>query len=671
MGISRGGGIYNAADLTLTNSTVANNTVRGPYTGQFANLMNGNGGSGNNGGHGYEGGNAGNGGNAGIAPEGGVIVDGGGLFNQGAASVVNVTFNANHFCDYCQDSGLATGLLPGQPGTPGTGDFDGTSGRAGEGSNSLVWGGDSISTVSPPDGAATLTLSNVAAAPVNDYGITGICRMAIAPADGGGNLISDTSCGVAGGGTDPGLSPVGLADNGGPTQTIAVLPDSAAKDAGNDSVCDAAPVSHFDQRGVGRPQGPHCDTGAFELAGGPQINPFVVTSTLFMALGSCTQTLCTLPDAVAAANALGTGATITSIVTGTINVTGPLAITNDIAIIGPDAEELTISGPQLFTVSQGESLALRQLSFMGAPVANTDQHMITSTGSLTLDDVMMMNNEAIGGPSMLFNNGGSLTVANSTLSNNSAQTIENQGGLLTIRGSTFTANIGPNPVIAQEGFATIANSTFAGNGTVLDSVSGSTTLLNDTFSGNQGSDGADIQLSSTGAVTAANTIFDSSFSGSCSGNIIDNGHNMETGDTCGLGSDSRSNTSPQLLGLAKNGGSTPTMDLATTSPARDAGDDVTCQAAPVDGVDQRGVYRPQGGHCDIGAVEANAPLAVDHESPDAPSSGNDDRPAAEPHTRGLAVTGASIPVPLLAGLTVILLIGGIAMTRFARRHRRS
>lgn len=41
------------------------------------------------------------------------------------------------------------------------------------------------------------------------------------------------------------------------------------------------------------------------------------------------------------------------------------------------------------------------------------------------------------------------------------------------------------------------------------------------------------------------------------------------------------------------------MALQIGSPAIDAGDDATCEA-----VDQRGVGRPLGAHCDIGAYEA-------------------------------------------------------------------
>lgn len=72
------------------------------------------------------------------------------------------------------------------------------------------------------------------------------------------NADSPNHCGTPALSEDPGLGP--LADNGGFTQTMALLTDSPAIDAGNDSVCPAS-----DQRGITRPQGLHCDIGAFEF----------------------------------------------------------------------------------------------------------------------------------------------------------------------------------------------------------------------------------------------------------------------------------------------------------------------------------------------------------------------------------------------------------------------
>jgi hypothetical protein len=81
--------------------------------------------------------------------------------------------------------------------------------------------------------------------------------------DGGHNISSDASAHFTSSSSREGLDPLlaPLADNGGVTPTCALLPMSPAIDSGDDSVCPAT-----DQRGVRRPQGLHCDIGAFELA---------------------------------------------------------------------------------------------------------------------------------------------------------------------------------------------------------------------------------------------------------------------------------------------------------------------------------------------------------------------------------------------------------------------
>ena len=75
------------------------------------------------------------------------------------------------------------------------------------------------------------------------------------------NVFTDATC-FAGASDlvvgDAGLAP--LSDNGGPTLTHALLASSPAIDAADGAVCPAS-----DQRGVFRPQGAACDTGAYEL----------------------------------------------------------------------------------------------------------------------------------------------------------------------------------------------------------------------------------------------------------------------------------------------------------------------------------------------------------------------------------------------------------------------
>jgi hypothetical protein len=93
--------------------------------------------------------------------------------------------------------------------------------------------------------------------------------------DGGHDLEDGTSCGFSSSAVsgDPKLD--SLKSNGGPTMTMALKPGSPAIATGDDTVC-AAPASGngLDQRSVTRPQGKHCDIGAFEV---------VATTTLLSA----------------------------------------------------------------------------------------------------------------------------------------------------------------------------------------------------------------------------------------------------------------------------------------------------------------------------------------------------------------------------------------------------
>jgi predicted outer membrane repeat protein len=90
--------------------------------------------------------------------------------------------------------------------------------------------------------------------------------------DNGYNVDDDGSCNLTQAtgslpNTDPLLDPEGLQNNGGPTKTIALLPDSPAVDLVAQGAC---PPPQTDQRGVKRPQGAACDSGAYELVQGPQ-----------------------------------------------------------------------------------------------------------------------------------------------------------------------------------------------------------------------------------------------------------------------------------------------------------------------------------------------------------------------------------------------------------------
>jgi hypothetical protein len=65
------------------------------------------------------------------------------------------------------------------------------------------------------------------------------------------NLANDGSCGT-GFTNSSAIVLSALGNYGGPTPMLALLPGSAAIDAGNDASCTAAPVNNLDQRGVAR-----------------------------------------------------------------------------------------------------------------------------------------------------------------------------------------------------------------------------------------------------------------------------------------------------------------------------------------------------------------------------------------------------------------------------------
>jgi hypothetical protein len=121
-----------------------------------------------------------------------------------------------------------------------------------------------------------------------------------------------------------------LADNGGPTETIALGTGSVAIDAGVGSVCAAAPVNGLDQRGVSRPAGLYCDAGAYEAPKADQAT-LTVTGPSTIAFGAADATITTSGGSGSGALSFDAGSsTACSIVSGklhVISVAGTCAIT--------------------------------------------------------------------------------------------------------------------------------------------------------------------------------------------------------------------------------------------------------------------------------------------------------------------------------------------------------
>ena len=227
----------------------------------------------------------------------------------------------------------------------------------------------------------------------------------------------------------------------------------------------------------------------------------------------------------------------------------------------------------------------------------------------TLDRVTVADN----GPVAIINSS-SLTVTNSSLYDNdggdsSGGAIENFDGHLTVFNSTFSNNRTQRSggAIDNGGTATILASTFAGN------------LADDLAQGFQS--GGAIYNEPLGSLLMANTLLADNFVShtlnACSGTPITslNYNDVQAGSGCAFSGTTTNNIEPAanlLLGpLADNGGPTLTRALFPGNPAVDQIPPAVCRdllgAAPVP--DQRGVARPIGPQCDIGAYEGAPALA--------------------------------------------------------------
>jgi len=219
----------------------------------------------------------------------------GGLENDGTATLVNCTITGNH-AQFAGGISAGLGYASGSTGpltlvnctVAGNGTDGPLSGCGGiyQKASSVVKllntivASNSSATSAPPDVRGTFT-------------------------DLGHNLIGDTTGGTGFTGTDdllninPRLGP--LQNNGGPTDTMALLPNSPAIDAGSNA---AAPAT--DQRGVARPQDGYnrgtflADIGAFEAIS------FVVTTTADNG-NDATPTPGSLRQAIVQANATPAG----------------------------------------------------------------------------------------------------------------------------------------------------------------------------------------------------------------------------------------------------------------------------------------------------------------------------------------------------------------------------
>jgi hypothetical protein len=273
---------------------------------------------------------------------------------------------------------------------------------------------------------------------------------------------------------------------------------------------------------------------------------------------------------------------------GGIYNAGPLAITNCIiannktgahnayggGMYNQDAMTMTnctISGNSTYTgtSSPGEGGGLFNIGY-ATTIRNT-----TISG----------NRAAVGGG--IWHGGYPLALINDTISGNLSD--GNGGGLHNGNGTTglFNVTVTQNRANADDSGAGVGGGISNGSGTV--------TIINSIVAGNE--------------VIIPTMPYPTLDVDECAGTITSQGYNIVefvNTNNCTVGGP-YSTDDPQLGALQFNGGPTQTQAIFPGSPALDMGNPAGCTddlGAPVT-TDQRGVHRPHGPACDIGAFESD------------------------------------------------------------------
>lgn len=320
-------------------------------------------------------------------------------------------------------------------------------------------------------------------------------------------------------------------------------------------------------------------------------------------------------------------------------LSGSLTLGKNVTIDASAAPGLTISGNQtdrVFIVNAGTKATIKSLTIangFGWQLAGG----ILNNGSLTLEGSTVKNNVVAtdaqdwwqGGGGIYVGGGGVLNLIDSTVSGNTAGPA-NGGGLyafqntiVKISNSTISGNTAGNVAGGYRslGNVNIDNSTISGNlssawhGGAIFHTDGAMEITNSTIANNTAPfwGAATIFVGEYGSVPTSlkltNTIVTSNHDYACDWwstpgpvTVTSGGHNVLQDASCNPTGSDQVIVDAKIGALADNGGPTWTHALVAGSPAIDAADDAACSAT-----DQRGITRPQGPHCDIGAYEFVAP----------------------------------------------------------------
>jgi hypothetical protein len=281
---------------------------------------------------------------------------------------------------------------------------------------------------------------------------------------------------------------------------------------------------------------------------------------------------------------------------GRIQLTSAIDPADGVTIAGAGANQTTIaasSGDRVFDVGGG-TVALSSLTMSGGREPDPSGGGTLRIGSgavVTLGHVRVTGGSATLGGGIFADAGSSLTIDHSLIDGNSAQGpgggIESQG-TLTMSDTTVTSNTAST-----------------GGGVDLNSgdAPGTDTLQRVTLARNTAQSASNLNVADQRGVQVGSSIIAlGNGSDDCSGSIapVSTATNVESGHSCGF---AIHDVDPGLGMPADNGGQTPTLALASTSPAID----VAGPCGPAS--DQRDVARPQGLACDAGAYEYVPPVA--------------------------------------------------------------
>ncbi len=229
------------------------------------------------------------------------------------------------------------------------------------------------------------------------------------------------------------------------------------------------------------------------------------------------------------------------------------------------------------------TLTLTNSTVSGNTASEYGGGIYTYAGTLTLTNSTVSGNTASAAGGGIFNDGGTYTTTTLTNSTVSGNTSRYGGGIY----SNGTLNL--TSVTVTQNKSTDATCTTCAGG--IDNSRGTANLKNTIVAGN------------TVANASASPDFDGAVAATSSYNLIGNGQGT-TGISNGDANNNQvgspaSPIDPKLGALANNGGATQTHELLAGSPAINTGNNANVTEA----TDQRGFARIVGGIVDIGAFE--------------------------------------------------------------------